>query len=414
MDAPGRAARPPLSSRDDAGLLERAGLVPERLGAEERHQLLVETASRSRRYASNRFARLKGTAWQIVQAAGAASAAWLIAGDLLGHSSPVFAPLAALITLTATRGQRVRQAAELMVGVALGVGIGDVLTGAIGTGILQLALIVTLALSGATLLNASGILFTEAAVSATLVATVEPTTRGFPPVRFIDALIGGAVALVLSQVLFPAHPVKVVEQAARSMLTELAQTLEDIAAALDAGDIDAAEQALVRSREISDDWAGYQRALDVGREAARFSPRRRGQRERFAAYAGVGLPLDLLVRDVQVLARATVRILNIGDPFPGEMVTTLRDLSHVVSRIEGEFEDPDREQEETRDIALRATRVATASAPDQNLSLSLLVGHTQATAADLLRTQGLERDPAHELVGQAAVQAQEEGADGER
>jgi uncharacterized membrane protein YgaE (UPF0421/DUF939 family) len=403
-----------LSGGDGAGLLERAGLAPERLGVEERHQLVLEAASRSRRYARSRFARLKGSALQIVQAAVAASVAWLIAGELLGHSSPVFAPLAAVITLSATRGQRVRQAVELTVGVALGVGVGDVLTGAIGTGILQLALIISLAMCGATLLNASGILFTEAAVSATLVATVEPSTRGFPPVRFIDALIGGAVALVLSQLLFPAHPVKVVEKAARSVLDELAQTLEDVATALDAGDIDAAERALVRSREVSDDWAGYQRALDVGREAARFAPRRRGLRDRFAAYQGVGLPLDLLVRDVQVLARTTVRILNIGDPFPREMVTTLKELSQAVARIAGEFEDPDTEQEATRDIALRATRVATASVSDRNLSLSLLVGHTQATAADLLRTQGLDRDPAHELVGEAAMEGEQEGASGTR
>jgi hypothetical protein len=42
----------------------------------------------------------------------------------------------------------------------------------------------------------------------------------------------------------------------------------------------------------------------------------------------------------------------------------------------------------------------------------LLVGHTQATAADLLRTLGLDREPAHAMVGEAAVQAQQEARTG--
>ena len=45
---------------------------------------------------------------------------------------------------------------------------------------------------------------------------------------------------------------------------------------------------------------------------------------------------------------------------------------------------------------------------DENLSTSVLVGYTQATAADMLRVTGLERDEAHELVGSAAVAAHED------
>jgi uncharacterized membrane protein YgaE (UPF0421/DUF939 family) len=366
---------------------------------------VLQAAARSRRSARSRLGRLRDAAWPIVQAALAAAVAWLLATHLLGHSSPFFAPVAAVIALGATRGQRVRQATEMMLGVALGVGVGDMLIGAIGSGIVQLALIVSLAMGVATLLNASGILFTEAAVSAALVATVEPTTRGFPPDRFLDALIGGAVALLFSQLLFPAHPVRVVEQAARSVLERLVDALEDVAEALEVSEIDAAERALHDSRRINDDWGGFQKALDVGREAARFAPRRRRFRGRFAEYQDVGLPLDLLVRDVQVVARAAVRALTIGDPIPDEVPEALRQLAEATGRIAADFEDPDADGE-ARDVALRATRLATGLAPDQNISLILLVGHTQATAADLLRTLGLEREPAHDLVGKAAVQAQ--------
>src|SRR4051812_22674062 len=152
-----------------------------------------------------------------------------------------------------------------MVGVALGVGCGDLLLGAIGAGVAQLALVITLAMAAAVLLNAGQILLTEAAVSATLVATVAPTTQGFPPTRLLDALAGGAIALIFSQLLFPVHPLRVVGQAAESVLQELAETLDDIAKALEQRDEDAAEDALLRSRRISDDWSRFEQALDVGR-----------------------------------------------------------------------------------------------------------------------------------------------------
>ena len=66
------------------------------------------------------LARLRENLFPVVQTAGAAALPWLLASVLLGHSSPVFAPIAAIVALGATRGQRARQAIELMLGVALG------------------------------------------------------------------------------------------------------------------------------------------------------------------------------------------------------------------------------------------------------------------------------------------------------
>ena len=74
------------------------------------------------------LARLRENLFPVVQTAGAAALAWLLANVLLGHSSPVFAPIAAIVALGATRGQRARRAIELMLGVALGITAGDLLT----------------------------------------------------------------------------------------------------------------------------------------------------------------------------------------------------------------------------------------------------------------------------------------------
>ena len=59
--------------------------------------------------------------WQIAQCAVAAGVAWLIAADLLGHPTPFFAPVAAVVSLGTSYGQRLRRVAEVTVGVAIGV-----------------------------------------------------------------------------------------------------------------------------------------------------------------------------------------------------------------------------------------------------------------------------------------------------
>jgi len=297
----------------------------------------------------------------------------------------------------------------MMLGVALGVGVGDLLFRVIGAGVGQLALVVTLAMAAAVLLSPGRILLTEAGVSAVLVATIEPTTRGFPPTRFIDVLIGGIFALVFSQLLFPVHPVRVVCDAAESVLAELASTLEDVARAVQAGDLDLAEGTLLRARRVSDDWAEFDHALAVGREAARFAPRRRRLQRRFANYQDVELPLGLLVRDIQVLARGAVRGLTIGDAVPLPLIEALLQLARALAALADGLEDSSGDGQ-LREVALRAATLATATVPaDHNISVGLLVGYTQATAADLLRATGLEREHAHELVGAAATTAAENG-----
>ena len=54
-------------------------------------------------------------------------------------------------------------------------------------------------------------------------------------------------------------------------------------------------------------------------------------------------------------------------------------------------------------VALRAAYAATELAPaEENLSVSVLIGYVQATAADLLGTLGMDRQRAHGEVGDAA------------
>jgi uncharacterized membrane protein YccC len=353
-------------------------------------------------------ARLRENLAPVVQTAGAAALAWLLANSTLGHHSPVFAPIAAIVSLAATRGQRAQRAIELILGVALGITAGDLLTGLIGVGVWQLAVIVGLAMAAAVSLGAGPLLLSETGVSATLVATVQTTTHGFPPARLLDVLVGGTVALVFSQVLFPVHPLRLVRAAAEAMVSELSATLRALAPALAERDTDAAQAVLERARSVSVAWGRLEQALGSGREAARFAPVRRHHRGAFTVYEHIGHPLDLILSDVVGLARAAVRALRLGASVPSQLPAGLDNLGRateaLAARIGAAEEDPEVSAPALQAVA--ATSELTSTAGDT--SISLLVAYTQLTAADLLRALGIDRDPADDTVAQTAQTAIEQ------
>ena len=47
---------------------------------------------------------------------------------MFGHPTPFFAPIAAVVSLGTSYGQRLRRVAEVTLGVAIGVFVGDLLT----------------------------------------------------------------------------------------------------------------------------------------------------------------------------------------------------------------------------------------------------------------------------------------------
>jgi uncharacterized membrane protein YgaE (UPF0421/DUF939 family) len=389
----------------DAPLYKRLQSRPELLDSQRRAEVVEAATAWSRLSARSGLKRLRGALWPVTQTAVATGIAWIIASNVFGHPRPFFAPVATITAMGVMRGQRARRAIELLFGVTVGVGLADVLLHATGRGVVTLMLGVALAMMAAVLLNAGQLMLTEAAVSAAIIATVAPASPGFPPTRLIDALIGGGVALFFSQLLFPVDPVRLVRRATEGVLDQLAVTLREVADALDRRDLEAAEGAMMRARRTGDAWGRFDQALDVGRETARFAPRRRQARKRMTTYEDIGLPLDLTVRDVHVIARGAVRALMIGDEVPGGLVGAIRELSCAFREVAGRMGDDER-ADRAQQLAEEAARLATRAVPAQEqISVNVLAGYTQATATDLLRTLGQEREDAHEAVGRVAVGA---------
>ena len=108
-----------------------------------------QLVARTRRRLDGALRRLRTSALPIVQCGLAAGAAWLVAHDLVGHERPFFAPIAAVISLGVSLANRLRRAVELVVGVSLGVLVGDLLISVIGSGWWQITLVVILAVAAA-------------------------------------------------------------------------------------------------------------------------------------------------------------------------------------------------------------------------------------------------------------------------
>jgi uncharacterized membrane protein YgaE (UPF0421/DUF939 family) len=374
-----------------------------RLRDRDARPLIEEAAERSRVSMRMRLERLRLSWRSILQAGVAAGIAWVIATEVFGHQQPFFAPVAAIITLGLTISQRGRRAVEVAVGVAVGIAVGDLLVLVVGVGAAQLAIVVMLAITLAIFLGSGQMLANQAAVSAALVATLQPPTSGVTFARFLDALVGGTIAVVVSGLLLPANPLRTLRQAARPLLGELAGTLDDIAVAIIERDRKLAEAALVRARGIDELTERFAEAVSVGRETTRFAPPRRRFRGQVEDYAEIATRIDLAVRNVRVLARGTIRAVRLSENVPPEVADAVRALAAAVRAAGEAMESGD--VETVRAPSLLAAAVATQVLEDTgNLSVSVIVGQVRSTATDLLQGTGMSHDEAAEEVVRAAAE----------
>ena len=367
--------------------------------------LMEEAAERSRVSMRARLERLR-LAWRsVLQVSVAAGLAWFFATDILGHEGAFFAPVAAIITLGLTISQRGRRAVEVAFGVALGILVGDLIVLGIGVGAAQLTVVVMLAMALALFLGSGQMLATQAAVSAALVATIQPPTDGFTFDRFFDSLSGAVIALLVNALLLPADPVALVRRTARPLFDELAATLDDIAEAVLQRERDLAEAALMRARGIDELSDHFGEAVEASREMTRFASPRRRLRGRVEDYADVARQADLAVRNVRVLARGAIRAVRLEENVPPQIAEAIHELAAAVRALADVLDGQGR-VESAREHALRAATTATLVLEQTgNLSVSVIVGQVRSTATDLLAGTGIEPGEAVEEVSRAVQHA---------
>lgn len=362
--------------------------------------MVTELGNRSRTGLRGALRRVRGGVALAVQAALAAGLAWYVAHDLFGRPTPFFAPIAAVITLASSIGQRMRRTTELVIGVALGIGIGDALIVVIGTGPWQIGLTVLLAVLVGTAVGGTTSLVVQSASSAVLVATLTPST-GMPWTRFFDALVGGGIALLVMTVLLPLNPLNVVRRAADPALHTLAGGLHELSAAMTAKDLEGVERVLERLRGAEGMFNSFQDAVRAARENVAFAPARWRNRTALAEYVDGADHVTWALRNVRVLIRRAHTAVRDDEKIPDCLPAALALLGDAVDLLRQEWAKGV-EPVATRERALAAAAEA-GKAYDNGVGFSggVVVAQIRTAATDLLRATGINHAEAPRMVRNA-------------
>ncbi|BCL14256.1 FUSC family protein [Micromonospora sagamiensis] len=346
----------------------------------------------------DRLHRVRSAMVLALQAGLAAALAWLAAHELLGNPEPVFAPISAVGTLAASVGQRMRRTVELILGVAIGVLIGDVLIYFLGTGPWQLALVVILAIVISTFLGGSAAVVIQAAATAVLIATLSPSTQNLEIPRFVDAFVGGGIALLVTAVLLPLNPLRVINRAARPALDLLADQLDRAAQGIRDRNRDLCQGALDRLRSNHEELTAFTDAIEGAKETITISPARWHRRDELAHYAEAAAPVDRAMRNSGTLIRRAVTMIEDGEPVPDPLPDAIGHLAESVRLLRHEFA-VGAEPQDSRERSLRAVSEAgRAYTQGVGFSGSVVVAQVRTTASDLMVASGLEQEEANRLI----------------
>lgn len=283
---------------------------------------------RGRRSLAQRLERFRDKRWQVAQCAIAAGVAWFVAHDLLGHDVPVFAPIAAVVSLGTSYAQRLRRVSEVTAGVAIGVFLGDLMVVWLGSGPWQIALIVGLAMTAAVLLDAGTLFVNQAAVQALFVAALVPGT-GESLLRWTDAVVGGAVALVAATVV-PSAPLRRPREQAAAVLAKVAELLRAAAGVMVDGDVERGLDLLDDARATDHLVRRLQAAADEGMAVVASSPFRVRHKPGIRRVADVVDPLDRALRSTRVLVRQVAVGAYRRRPVPPAYAALAEELAEAV------------------------------------------------------------------------------------
>jgi uncharacterized membrane protein YgaE (UPF0421/DUF939 family) len=317
----------------------------------------------------------------------AAGVAWVIAADVFDHPTPFFAPIAAVVSLGTSYGQRLRRVAEVTVGVAIGVFLGDVLTHLLGTGGWQIALIVSLAMSTAVLLGQGVLFVNQAAVQAIVVSTLVPTPDA-AFIRWTDALIGGGVALVAATVV-PRAPLRRPREQAAVVMRKISTLLRAASESIGDGDFERSLNMLDDARTTDELVVELRAAADEGLSVVRSSPFRRRHRGGVRAMADLVEPLDFALRNTRVLVRRVAVACYRRERIPASYALLLDDLAECTDIIAAEL-SAGRAATVVRDKLIGIGRATGQVERSGDLSAEVVLAQARSLVADLLAVSGMD------------------------
>lgn len=325
--------------------------------------------------------------------------AFAFATHVLGHEQAFFAPIAAVIALTAGMGQRFPVVVELVFGVAVGVLIGELLISQIGRGWWQISFAAGLTFVVASLAGVRNLGLTQAVNSGVLLAAIVPVVGSGDPAltRFLDALVGGTIGLTMT-LLIPRNVIRDIDSDVQALLRRLAEVLTTTASALRANDPEAADQALADARSTQPLLTDLSLTAGNVAEVARMAPMRWRQRDAVARYAGSVDDIDNAFRDSRVLARRSAAMLRHDESVPAGVTDAIDSVADAVGIFADDLAQ-DADFERARTELIDAARLAIVSMPSaMTINAASIAAQVRSLSADLLLASGVDRSDLDELL----------------
>jgi uncharacterized membrane protein YgaE (UPF0421/DUF939 family) len=349
-------------------------------------QTLDRALQRGRTSVRSRLARLRTNSWHIAQCAAAAGVAWFLAADVLGHPTPFFAPVAAVVCLGTSYGQRLSRVVEVTFGVAIGVFIADLFVVLFGSGTWQMAVVVAVSMSAAFLLGAGRLFLTQAAVQSIIVTALVPAP-GAAFTRWTDALIGGGVAVVAAMVV-PAAPLRRPREQAAIVVRKITELLRGASEVMLDGDVERALDLLADARSTDVLIRELQDAADEGMSVVTSSPFRFRHRGGMRRMAEIVEPLDLALRNTRVLVRRAAVAAHRREPVPRGYAVLCAELADAADQVANELA-ANRMAVEAQPALLEVARGSAQVERGSDLSGEVILAQVRSIVADLLRITGM-------------------------
>lgn len=331
--------------------------------------------------------------------------AYAFAELVLGHQGPIFAATAGLVSLGFSREPRVRRVLEVGVGCTLGIAVGEVMIQVLGHGLWQAAIILFVSIMLARFLD-RGVVFTTQLGLQSLLVVLLPAPGSGPFSRSIDAVVGGAFALLITM-LVPRDPRTEPRAELSDLLHEQARILRECATAVRDTDATGAWHALVRARGTQPRIDAMRVTLTGSTEVAALAPAYRRHRGELADLADALSAVDLALRNSRVFARRLASVLNNGaltEIGAESIATVLGDLAEAVEALASAVVERGKDG---RDRLVRRARlelgdVATRMHPRmlriQHLEGETLVVLLRPLIVDLLESTGLTHEDARDFL----------------
>lgn len=343
---------------------------------------------RGRASLASRLQRWRTKRWQIVQCALAAGVAWFLAKDLLGHELPVFAPIAAVVSLGTSYAQRLRRVAEVTAGVSIGVLLGDLLVSQVGSGAWQITLIVGLAMTAALMLDAGTLFVNQAAIQSIFVVALLPGT-GESWTRCIDALVGGAVALVAATVV-PAAALRRPREQAATVLDKVAALLRGAGEVMVDGEAGHGLDLLADARDTDHLIRRLQAASDEGMAVVASSPFRVRHRPGIKMMVELVDPLDRALRSTRVLVRHVAVAAYHRREIPTSYSRLAAELAAAVDIAVDELR-ADRQADAARPALLAVGAGTGIVERSEHMTAEVVLAQLRSVVVDLLMLTGMEQ-----------------------